>query len=150
MHVVGDGMDKRMLLGCLGGAGMLLLFALLTKLFGLDARQAINTGLGPLPLIDVLAAFVAMFLGGALARHPLFRWIALLLMAAMWALTLFTVVSMALPDSPPPMRSMGAALKFNALAIALTLAAAFAGALLGERFGQKRAGALGRDGLMRR
>ncbi|QQP94578.1 hypothetical protein [Lysobacter enzymogenes] len=129
---------------------MLLLFALLTKLFGLDARQAIDTGVGPLPVIDVFAALVAMFLGGALARHAWFRWIAVLLMTAMWALTLYTVVSMALPDSPPPMRSIGGALKFNALAIVLTLAAAFAGALLGERFGLKRAGALGRDGLMRR
>ncbi|ROU09041.1 hypothetical protein [Lysobacter enzymogenes] len=129
---------------------MLLLFGLLTKLFGLDARQAIDTGIGPLPLIDILAALVSMFLGGALARHALFRWIALALMSAMWALTLFAVVSMALPDSPPPMRSIGAALKYNALAIALTLAAAFAGALLGERFGRKRFGALGRDGLMRR
>ncbi|SDZ18579.1 hypothetical protein SAMN04487939_12123 [Lysobacter sp. yr284] len=143
-------MDKRILLGCLGGAGMLLLFGLLTKLFGLDARQAVDTGIGPLPLIDVLAALVSMFLGGALARHAHFRWIALLLLGAMWALTLFTVVSMALPDSPPPMRSLGGALKYNALAIALTLAAAFAGALLGERFGRKRFGALGRDGLMRR
>ncbi|QWP77979.1 hypothetical protein J5226_06120 [Lysobacter sp. K5869] len=129
---------------------MLLLFAILTKLFGLDARQALDTGIGPLPLIDVLAALVSMFLGGALARNAWFRWIAIALMAAMWALTLFTVVSMALPDSPPPMRSIGAALKFNALAIALTLIAAFGGALLGERFGLKRAGALGRDGLMRR
>ncbi|WP_091804813.1 hypothetical protein PRJ39_23910 [Lysobacter enzymogenes] len=129
---------------------MLLLFGLLTKLFGLDARQAVDTGIGPLPLIDVLAALVSMFLGGALARHAHFRWIALLLLGAMWALTLFTVVSMALPDSPPPMRSLGGALKYNALAIALTLAAAFAGALLGERFGRKRFGALGRDGLMRR
>lgn len=143
-------MDKRILLGCLGGAGLLLLFAFLTKLFGLDARQAIDTGIGPLPLIDVFAALASMFLGGALARHPHFRWIAPLLIAAMWALTLFTVVSMALPDSPPPMRSMGAALKFNALAIALTLTAAFGGAVLGERFGLKRAGVLGRDGLMRR
>lgn len=129
---------------------MLLLFSILTKLFGLDARQAINTGIGPLPLIDVFAALVSMFLGGALARNAWFRWIAILLMGAMWTLTLFAVVSMALPDSPPPMRSMGAALKFNALAIALTLAAAFGGALLGERFGLKRAGTLGRDGLMRR
>ncbi|MEI2432659.1 MULTISPECIES: hypothetical protein [Lysobacter] len=129
---------------------MLLLFGLLTKLFGLDARQAIDTGIGPLPLIDILAALVSMFLGGALARHARFRWIALLLPSAMWALTLFAVVAMAQPDSPPPMRSIGAALKYNALAIALTLAAAFAGALLGERFGRKRFGALGSDGLMRR
>ncbi|MGO4259859.1 hypothetical protein [Lysobacter sp. TAB13] len=133
-------MDKRILLGCLSAAGMLLLFGICTKLFGLDARQAINTGFGPIPAIDVFAALVAMGLGGAIARHAHFRWVALLLMVAMWTLTLFTVVSMALPDSPLPMRSMAGALKYNAVAIVLTLAAAFGGALLGERLARRRDG----------
>lgn len=130
-------MDKRILLGCLSAAAVLLLFAIATRLFGLDARQAIDTGIGPIPLIDVFAALIAMAAGGAIARHAQFRWVALLLMVAMWALTLFTIVSMALPDSPPPMRSIAGALKYNALAIVLTLAAAFAGALLGERLARR-------------
>lgn len=143
-------MDKRILLGCLSGAALLLLFAFLTNLFDLDTRQAVDTGLGPIPLIDVLAAAVSMFLGGALARDARFRWIAPALIALLWVLTVSAVVSMALPDSPPAMRSIGAAFKYNALAMVLSLIAAFAGALLGERFGRRRFAELGRDGLMRR
>ena len=86
-------MDKRILLGCLSAAGMLLLFGIATKFLGLDARQAIQTGIGAIPLIDVFAALVAMGVGGAVARHAQFRWVALLLMVAMWSLTLFTIVS---------------------------------------------------------
>lgn len=126
-------MDKRILLGCLSAAGMLLLFGIFTKYLGLDSRQAIQTGLGAIPLIDVFAALIAMGIGGAIARHAHFRWVALLLMVAMWSLTLFTIVSMAMPDSPLPMRTMAGALRYNALAIVLSLTAAFGGALLGER-----------------
>ncbi|MFQ6313894.1 hypothetical protein [Lysobacter capsici] len=74
-----------------------------------------------------------MGIGGAIARHAHFRWVALLLMVAMWSLTLFTIVSMAMPDSPLPMRTMAGALRYNALAIVLSLTAAFGGALMGER-----------------
>ncbi|MEH6421655.1 hypothetical protein [Pseudomonas sp. CGJS7] len=137
-------MDKRILLGCLSAAAMLLLFGIFTKLFGLDSSQAIDTGAGAIPLIDVFAALIAMGVGGAIAQSAHFRWIALLLMVLMWALTLFAVVSMALPDSPLPMRTMVGALKFNAVAIILTLTAAFAGALIGQRlgarYGQRRDG----------
>ena len=117
---------------------MLLLFGLFTKVLGLDARQAIDTAAGPIPLVDIFAALIAMSVGGAIARHAHFRWVALLLMVAMWTLSLFTIVSMALPDSPLPMRSMVGALKYNAVAIVLSLTAAFAGALLGERFVRSR------------
>ena len=134
-------MNKRVLNGCLGAAGLLLLFAMVTKLSGLDARQMIETGAGAIPLLDILAALVAMGVGGAIARHANFRWIALLLMVAMWSLTLFAVVSMALPDSPPPMRSVFGALRYNAIAIVATVIAAFAGAVLGERLGLRRFGA---------
>ncbi|MEI2457043.1 MULTISPECIES: hypothetical protein [Lysobacter] len=134
-------MNKRVLNGCLGAAGLLLLFAMVTKLSGLDARQMIETGAGAIPLLDIAAALVAMGVGGAIARHAQFRWIALLLMVAMWTLTLFAVVSMALPDSPPPMRSMFGALRYNAIAIVLTVVAAFVGAVLGERLGRGRFGA---------
>ncbi|MBX9401365.1 hypothetical protein K4L06_08555 [Lysobacter sp. BMK333-48F3] len=134
-------MNKRVLNGCLGAAGLLLLFAMVTKLSGLDARQMIETGAGAIPLLDILAALVAMGVGGAIARHANFRWIALLLMVAMWSLTLFAVVSMALPDSPPPMRTVFGALRYNAIAIVATVIAAFAGAVLGERLGLRRFGA---------
>lgn len=134
-------MNKRVLNGCLGAAGLLLLFAMVTKLSGLDARQMIETGAGAIPLLDILAALVAMGAGGAIARHANFRWIALLLMVAMWSLTLFAVVSMALPDSPPPMRTVFGALRYNAIAIVATVIAAFAGAVLGERLGLRRFGA---------
>lgn len=133
-------MDKRILLGCLSAAGMLLLFGIATKFLGLDARQAIQTGIGAIPLIDVFAALVAMGVGGAVARHAQFRWVALLLMVAMWSLTLFTIVSIAMPDSPLPMRTVAGALRYNALAIVLSLAAAFVGALLGERLMRRSKG----------
>ena len=99
-------MDKRILLGCLSAAGVLLFFGIFIKFLGLDARQAIETGAGAIPLLDVFGALIAMGVGGAIARHAHFRWIALLLMVAMWVLTLSMIVSMALPDSPLPMRSL--------------------------------------------
>lgn len=133
-------MDKRILLGCLSAAGMLLLFGIATKFLGLDARQAIQTGIGAIPLIDVFAALIAMGVGGAVARHAQFRWVALLLMVAMWSLTLFAIVSIAMPDSPLPMRTVSGALRYNALAIVLSLAAAFVGALLGERLMRRSKG----------
>jgi len=131
-------MDKRILLGCLSAAGVLLFFGIFIKFLGLDASQAIETGAGAIPLLDVAGALIAMGVGGAIARHAHFRWIALLLMVEMWVLTLWTIVSMALPDSPLPMRSLAGALRYNALAIVLTVVAAFAGAILGERIAQRR------------
>lgn len=133
-------MDKRILLGCLSAAGMLLLFGIFTKFLGLDARQAVQTGFGAIPVIDVFGALVAMGIGGAVARHAQFRWVALLLMVVMWSLTLFTIVSIAMPDSPLPMRTVAGALRYNALAIVLSLAAAFAGAVLGERLMRRSKG----------
>ncbi len=136
-------MDKRILQGSLCAAAVLLLCGFFTKLFGLDPIQAIETGIGAIPLIDVLAALLAMAVGAAIARHPQFRWAALLLMVLLWALTLATIVSLANPDSPEPMRTLVGALRYNAVAIVLSLAAAFGGALLGERIARRQGHSIG-------
>ncbi|MGO4221696.1 hypothetical protein AB4Y64_07540 [Lysobacter sp. TAF61] len=122
-------MDKRILWGCIAATGLLVLFALVTIVFDAHLNQAIRTPLGDLPLLDLLGVLVAMAAGGAIAGARFAR-IAALLMAVVW-LTSVTVLS-AKPSMP-----LLLVLKFNAMAMLLSLAVAVLGARLGARLGTR-------------
>lgn len=126
-------MDKRILLGCIAALAVLVGVSLLTQLFGSQLSWSLQTPLGVLPVADVIGTALAMGAGGWVARNRRFRWLALALMAAVWIATLAVLGAAAGPTSPEPMRSLPAMLQYNALAIVLTLAAAWTGAWLGER-----------------
>ena len=121
-------MNKRILWGCIAALGLLMLSALITM--GLDARfnLALMTPLGQLPLLDLAAVLMATAAGGTIAGAR-FPWIAVALSAMVWALTVITLATA--PDI-----SLSMVLKFNALAIVLTLGLAWLGAYLGARHGQ--------------
>ncbi|MEG3193174.1 hypothetical protein [Lysobacter sp. D1-1-M9] len=131
-------MDVRILLGCIAALATLIVLALVVHLFGSDLERGLDTALGPLPLADILGVLLAMGAGGWVARRPGFRWLALGLMAAVWLATLAVLGTFAAPGGPAPMRSIVAMLQYNALAIVLTLAAAWLGAVLGERAAHRR------------
>lgn len=125
-------MGTRTLLGCIAALATLLAFGLLGTLVGPRVNQAIDTGLGSIALIDLLATFVAMLAGGWIARRG-FGWIAVALNAISWIAILTVLLVSADATSPPPMQSLPALLQYNALAIMLSLALAWLGAVLGER-----------------
>ncbi|MGH8085972.1 MAG: hypothetical protein ACREPV_11945 [Lysobacter sp.] len=129
-------MSKRALLGCIAALATMLLFDLLISVSGWQLDLPLETGLGGIPIGSLLVTFGAMLLGGWIARRR-FRWIALGLAAALW----LAVVVALLLIAQPPMDSLPMVLKYNALAIGLSLAAAWFGALLGERLGERRVGA---------
>lgn len=116
-------MDKRILWGSAAALGAMMLFTLATLLFDTRLNQALMTPLGELPLLDLCGVFVAMTLGGAIAG-PRFRWIAVALVSVMWLLSIAVL-------SGSPNLSMLGVLKYSVLAMALNLALAWAGALLG-------------------
>ena len=129
-------MSKRALLGCIAALATMLLFDLLLSLSGWQLDLPLETGLGGIPLGSLLVTFGAMLLGGWIARRR-FRWIALGLVAALWLAVIVALLLIA----QPPMDSLPMVLKYNALAIGLSLAAAWFGAMLGERLGERRIGA---------
>ncbi|MFC3552393.1 hypothetical protein ACFOLC_15415 [Lysobacter cavernae] len=123
-------MDKRILWGCVGALGTLLLFGLAAHLFAARLNQAWMTPLGELPLFDLLGVLTAMAVGAAIARRR-FRTIAVALMAVLWLMTLFVLALSPMPGEPVTLPTL---LKYNALAIVLTLGLAWLGAWLGERW----------------
>ena len=131
-------MSKRALLGCIAALATMLLFDLLISLSGWQLDLPLETGLGGIPLGSLLVTFGAMLLGGWIARRR-FRWIALGLAAALW----LAVVGVVWMTAEPPMDSLAMVLKYNSLAIGLSLAAAWFGAMLGERLGERRAAVAG-------
>jgi hypothetical protein len=131
-------MSKRVLLGCIAALAIMLLFELLTVLSGRQLDLPLETGLGNIPLGSLLVTFGAMLLGGWIARRR-FRWIALGLAATLW----LAVVATLLLTAKPPMDSLAMVLRYNALAIGLSLAAAWFGAMSGERLGEHRAAVAG-------
>ncbi|GHE44664.1 hypothetical protein ACFOED_09970 [Vulcaniibacterium thermophilum] len=131
-------MDKRILIGGVVALAVLLVFDLVLFWTGAAGALAFRTPLGSLPMLDVVAAFGAMALGGAIARHR-FQWIAVAVSLTLWVLT-FALLGTPSPASPMT-PTLPEALRFNALAIALTVAAAWAGAFAGERWAQRRAAA---------
>lgn len=131
-------MGTRTLLGCIAALAVLLAFGLLASLLGPRVNQAIDTGLGSVALVDLLATFVAMLAGGWVARRN-FRRIAVALNAISWVAILSVLLLAADATSPPPMQSLPALLQYNALAIVLSLALAWLGAAWGERLANRRA-----------
>lgn len=126
-------MDKRILYGCIAALGLMLGFDLLTQLSGWKLDLPQRTPLGMVFLGSLLTTFAAMTLGGWIAQRH-FRWIAVVLSVVLWIAVIVVTYSL----SPP--RGVGAAtlslasiVKFNALAIALSLLASWLGAALGER-----------------
>lgn len=126
-------MDKRVLLGCIAALSLLLLGGLAAQMVGGggEGGQILHTPLGRVPVGDVLMVLLAMAVGGAIARHK-FRAVAVLMVLIVWLAILTVLVAMIAPDSPPPMASLPAMLKYNGAAIALSLLAAWLGASLGQ------------------
>lgn len=126
-------MSKRVLLGCIAALATMLVFDLLISLSGWQLDLPLETGFGSIPFGSLLVTFGAMLLGGWIARRR-FRWVALGLAGALWLAVVVTLLMIA----EPPMDSLAMVLKHNALAIVLSLAAAWCGALIGERLGERK------------
>lgn len=124
--------SKRVLLGCIAALATMLVFDLLITLSGRPLDLPLQSGLGSIPVGTLLVTFGAMLLGGWIARRR-FRWVALGLTLALW----LTVVVALLAVGEPPVDSFAAVLRFNGFAIVLSLAAAWCGALAGERLGAR-------------
>ncbi len=118
-------MDKRILWGCIAALGLLLLFAVITVLLDARINSAFRTPLGDLPVLDLFGVLVAMAVGGAIAGAR-FAPIAAVLMAVV------SVTSLAVPAASTPLMLV---LKFNAMAMLLSLAIAVLGARLGAQYG---------------
>ena len=129
-------MSKRVLLGCIAALATMLVFDLLISLSGWQLDLPLETDFGGIPLGSLVVTFGAMLLGGWIARRR-FRWIALGLAGALWLAVVVTLLLIA----QPPMDSLAMVLKHNALAMVLSLAAAWFGAMLGERLGERRGAA---------
>ena len=123
-------MNKQILWGCVTALALLMAFALVTLVFGSRLNQAVMTPLGELPLMDLLGVLIATAAGGAVAGLR-FRWIAVVLMGLLWLLTV-TVLS------AKQIVSLPTTLKYNALAIVLTLGLSWLGATLGARLADRR------------
>lgn len=132
-------MDKRVLLGCIAALSVLLLGGMAAQLASSDGggSQILSSPLGRVPIGDVLMVLLAMTVGGAIARRK-FRAVAVLMVLIVWLAILTVLVAMIAPDSPPPMASLPAMLKYNGAAIVLTLFAAWLGATLGETLANRR------------
>ncbi len=131
-------MNKRILLGCIAALATMLVFDLLITVSGWQLDLPMETGVGGIPFGSLLVTFGAMLLGGWIARRR-FRWIALGLAAALW----LAVIGILTAIGAPPMDSLATVLQYNALAIGLSLAAAWFGAMLGERLGERQPVAVG-------
>lgn len=133
-------MEKRIVLGCVTAAATLLTLGVITKVLSLQGGLSFSTPLGPLPLLDVLTVLLAMAAGGFIARNAMFRWAAIGLVVLMWLLTLSTLASSTGLNSSGPLHSVQGILKYNALAIVLSLIAAWGGAFFGERWKRGESG----------
>lgn len=124
-------MDKRILWGCLAALATMLGFDLLTQVSGWPLDGPVRTPFGLVFVGGAAATFAAMVLGGWVARRN-FRWVALALSVVVWIATIAVLHSVATHSGGWAL-SLSGILKFNALAIALSLAASWLGAVLGER-----------------
>ncbi|KRA16789.1 hypothetical protein ASE43_18720 [Lysobacter sp. Root983] len=126
-------------MGCIAALSVLLLGGLAAQLAGANSEggQILHTPLGRVPVGDVLMVLLAMTVGGAIARRK-FRAVAVLMVLIVWLSILTVLVAMIAPDSPPPMASLPAMLKYNGAAIVLSLLAAWLGATIGETLANRR------------
>lgn len=129
-------MDKRILWGCLAALATMLAVDLLTQVSGWKLDGPVRTPLGMIFAGGIVSTFLAMMLGGWVARGN-FRWIALALGVVVWAATIATLYSMTTAHATS--MTLAGILRFNALAIALSLAACWLGAVVGERLAARRA-----------
>lgn len=129
-------MDQRLLTGSVTALAVLLLLNL--GLFWFEGARvlALETRAGSLPLLDIAGTFVAMAIGGAIAGAR-FQWVAVAISLALWVLTFALIEPLGRAPQPPP--DWAETLRFNAMAIVLTLLAAWAGAWVGARRGWRGA-----------
>lgn len=123
-------MVKRLLLASLVSMLVLLGLSLLTQLFLPQLGGEAPTAFGGIPVGDCVGALVAMALGGALARDRGFIALAVFLQAAVWTVI---VLWLALRPGSAAVATMslGAILRYNAMALGASLLAAGLGAWLG-------------------
>lgn len=129
-------MDKRILYGCLAALGTMMGFDLLTQLSGVKLDLPVRTPLGMIFIGTAVVTLAAMTLGGWIARRD-FRWIAVALSVVLWTAVIAALYAIA--PATAPTASLPGIVKFNALAIVLSLAASWLGAMLGERLAARRA-----------
>ena len=130
-------MDQRILVASIAALGALLGFDLLTQLSGGQLDLPLRTPLGAIGIGTLVITFAAMTLGGWIAGRR-FRWIAVALGAAVWAATIAVLVAITPSTGAAATMSLPGILKFNALAIVLSLLASWLGAVLGERLAARR------------
>lgn len=130
-------MDKRLLLACLAALAVMLGFDLATLLSGRALDLPVRTGWGTVPVIGLLVTALAMAAGGWVARRG-FRIVALLLAALVW-LCVVTVVELGALSSRESLIGLTDILRHSALAMVLSLVAAWSGAALGERIARHEA-----------
>ena len=131
-------LDTRILTGGVVALALLLAFDLFASLADADWSVDVRTPFGPFSVVTLAVTFVAMAVGGWVARRG-FTWVALALTALTWVTVVVTLLAIAGPDSPAQMRSVGGVLRYNAAAIVLGLATAWLGAWVGQRLAQRRA-----------
>ncbi len=124
-------MEKRILLGALVALGLMLGFELLVTASGRALDWPIDTGMGHVPLAGLLVNLLAMVAGGRIAREG-FRLPALILSALISVCVVASLQLSAAHAQLPGVFGLSGVLKYNALAIALSLLAAWSGATLGE------------------
>lgn len=123
-------MQHRLLMGCVVAVAILLGADVLIHLFAAQLNRAVVTRLGEIPVSELLAVFVAMLAGAAIARRR-FRSIAVAIAGIVW---LATVASVALQGEPGG--GFALMLRYSALSLVLSLVVAWLGAWLGERLTQ--------------
>jgi hypothetical protein len=125
-------MDKRLLLASLAALAVMLGFDLLIMLSSRPLDLPIASALGTVPLGGLLVTLLAMALGGWIAGRG-FRRIAVLLATVIWLSVVIVIQLASVGRDPSAAISMGELLEHNALAMVLSLAVAWGGAVLGER-----------------
>lgn len=131
------GSAKRLLGGALAALLVMIAASLVVQMFAVQLGREIASPLGPVPLADLASVLLAMAAGGAVARSPRFRAVAVALQALVWAAIIATLY-LAHDGSPVSSLPLSTVLRHNAAALLLSLLAAGAGAWLGERLALRR------------
>lgn len=132
-----DGSVPRLLAAALVALVVMIAASLLVQVAGASVAREIATPLGALPVTDVLTAFIAMAAGGALARSPRFRIVAVALQAVVWT-SIVAALYLAPGGGLASPLPLDAVLRHNAVAFAASLLAAGLGAWAGERIAMRR------------
>lgn len=128
-------MDTGLLKGTLAA---LLTLLLLSGVQTLLPDWTWRSGVGLFAPVDVLIVFIAMAVGGAVARQRRFRWVAAGLSLLVWLASMLALLSMPAAPGTAAARAPMALLGLHGLPVLLGMGMAFAGALLGERLAQRR------------